>query len=291
MMIIGHKAQQKKLKVLYKKNCMPHAFLFSGPENLGKRFIALWFLKMINCEGKSAPCFNCRSCYEIEEKIHPDVLQITSEEKEIKIKQVQEVAEKISYKAVKAKFKGILIDDAHLMNHQAQNALLKTIEEPTPNTLIILVTSYPYILLPTILSRVFEMKFYFVSEKEVAEKIKNKDIAKISFGRPGRAVSYLNFPEKLKEAEKTKKEVRDVLEKDLSSRFLKIKKIIDEERGEEFLNYLLEILEEKIANGIKEKKDLGTHINIVKEIEKTIFFSVKTNINLRLALEKIIIKI
>ncbi len=290
-MIIGHKEQQKKLLALFKKNRIPHALLFSGPENIGKRLTALWFLKMINCNEKNTPCLQCRNCYEIEEKMHPDVIQVFEEEKEIKIRQIQEVTEKMSYKGVKASFKGVLIDDAHLMNHSSQNALLKTLEEPTADTVIILVTNYPQVLLPTILSRVFEVKFYFVNERQIEETVKDKEIAKLSFGRPGKAVDFLNFPEKLKGIKKTKKEVEEMLEKELSLRMSKIKKIVEDERGEEFLNNLLEILKEKLISGIKEKSDVRRYIDSVKEVEEAIFLSTKTNVNMRLILEKIIIKI
>jgi DNA polymerase III subunit delta' len=290
-MIIGHQKQQKKLTALFEKNSIPHALLFSGPESVGKRFTALWFLKMINCKEKNAPCCKCRSCYEIEENMHPDIFQITQEEKEIKIKQIQEVIEKIGYKGVKADFKGVVIDDAHLMNHFSQNSLLKTLEEPKPNTVIILVTSYPYVLLPTILSRVFEIKFYFTNKKEIADVVKNKEITDLSLGRPGKAIQYLNFPEQLKEVKKVKKEVEEMLEKDLSSRILKIKKIAEDEKGEEFLNNLLETLKEKLISGMKEKKDIKKYINALKETEEAIFLSTKTNVNMRLILEKIIIKI
>lgn len=290
-MIIGHQKQQEKLTALFKKNSIPHALLFSGPESVGKKFTAIWFLKMINCKEKNAPCCKCRSCYEIEENIHPDIFQIAQEEKEIKIKQIQEVAEKIGYKGVKADFKGVVIDDAHLMNHSSQNSLLKTLEEPTANTVIILVTSYPHVLLPTILSRVFEIKFSLVGEKEVASALGDEGIARLSLGRPGRAVRYLNSPKQLEEACKIKKEIEEMLENDFSLRIAKIKKITEDGKGEEFLNNLLEILKEKLISGVEEKKDVESYIAVLKETEEAIFLSTKTNINMRLILEKIIIKI
>ncbi len=290
-MIIGHRTQQKRLKALFKKNNIPHALLFSGPEEIGKRTTALWFLRMINCLKEDGPCLKCRSCYEIEEKIHPDVFQIFPEEKEVKIKQIQEITEKSSYKGVKARFKGFIINDAHLMNAQAQNSLLKTLEEPTGSTIIILVTSYPYMLFPTVLSRLFEMKFHFVSEKEISKKIESEEVTRLAMGRPGRAINYLEFPEKILDAKKEKEVVKDMFKEDLSARFLKIKNIIKEDKGELFLEYLLEALQEKIKEGIKEKKSIQRYIKALKETEEAIFLCAKTNVNMRLILEKIIIKI
>jgi DNA polymerase III subunit delta' len=289
-MIIGHKNQREKLEALFKKNSIPHALLFTGPESIGKRTTALWFLKKINCKEKKTPCLNCQSCREIEEKTHPDILEIYPEEKELKIKQIQELTEKFSYRPLKG-FKGALIDDAHLMNHSAQNALLKTLEEPTEETTIILVTSYPYLLLPTILSRVFEIRFYFVKKEEIEESLGNKEVAEISYGRPGMARSYLQDSLKLKGAKKMKEDVRVMFKEDLVSRFAKIKKVIEDEKEDDFLFSFLEVLKEKIDDGIREKREIKKYIDIVKETENIIYLSAKTNINMRLALEKIIIKI
>lgn len=290
-MIIGHQNQRNKLTALFKKNSIPHAILFTGPENVGKKTTAWWFLKKINCREKDAPCFSCQSCREIEENIHPDILKIYPEEKELKIKQIQELTEKVSYRPLKADFKGILIDDAHLMNHSAQNALLKTLEEPTEKTVIILVTSYPYLLLPTILSRLFELKFYFVKEKEIEKEVGSKEIAEISYGRPGKAVEYLQSPIKLREIKKTKEDVQAMFKEDIVVRFGKIKKIVEEERENDFLISLLEALKGKIKNGVEEKKEVKKYIDVVKEAEKITYLSRKKGINMRLALEKIIIKI
>jgi DNA polymerase III subunit delta' len=290
-MIIGHKDQREKLSVLSKKNSIPHALLFTGPESIGKRTTALWFLKKINCKDKKAPCLSCQSCREIEEKTHPDILEIYPEEKELKIKQIQDLTEKFSYRSLKAGFKGALIDDAHLMNQSAQNAILKTLEEPTEDTVIILITSYPYLLLPTILSRVFEIKFYFVKQEEIEENLDNKGVAEISYGRPGKASEYFQNSSKLKEARKIKEDVRAIFEEDLVSKFSKIKKIVEEEKEKDFLISFLETLKEKINDGIRDKKDVKKYINITKETENIIYLSTKTNINMRLALEKIIIKI
>jgi DNA polymerase III delta' subunit len=289
-MIIGHKKQQEKLNLLFQKNQIPHAFLFSGPEGVGKRAVALWFLKMINCEKENSPCGKCRNCYEIEEKIHPDILQVFSEKKEITVEQIAEIVEKVSFKNIKAKFKGILIDEAHLMNTSAQNALLKTLEEPSPNTVIIIVTEYPQMLLPTILSRVFEINFSFVSEKEIEKGIGNAEIAKISFGKPGLAKNLLLFPERKKEIINIKNEVKELINNDLSTRFAIIKKVVTEERAKEFLYSLLRELREKMLLFISSKEN-NTYIEIIKEIEEIIFLHSKTNINIQLALEKIAVKI
>ncbi len=290
-MIIGHKEQQEKIRSLFEKNEIPHALLFSGPGAVGKKTTAFWFLKMISCEGRDKPCGECRSCYEIEENIHLDILQVFPEEKEIRLKQIEEIIERISYKGAKSCYKGVVIDEAHLMNVQSQNALLKTLEEPSKDTVIILVTEHPYSLLPTILSRMFEIKFSLVSEKEIGKSLKSNEIADLSFGKPGLAINYLQFPEKKKRAENLKKEMNGMFEKDFSFRFSLIKKATDEEKGEEFLECLLKAMQIEMHKRIKEKKETKDFLQAIKEAEEAIFLLSKTNINVRLALEKIAIKI
>ncbi len=290
-MIIGHKEQQQKLRLLFKKRQIPHALLFSGPGGVGKRTVAVSFLKMINCEEGGESCSGCRSCYEIDGKIHPDILEVYPEGKEIHVKQIESAIEKTSYKGIKARYKGIVIDQAHLMNTQAQNALLKTLEEPSGDTVIILVSEYPYVLLPTILSRVFRIKFFLVSDQEIASAVKDTGVAEMSFGMPGKAIEYSQSPEKKKNAEKREKELREMLKKDVSFRFSLIKKVTEEEREEEFLNCWLKVIQEEMIGRVREKKETETLRSVLKEIEVAIFLYSKTNTNTRLLLEKIAIKL
>ncbi len=286
-MIIGHKKQQEKLKNLFLKKQIPHALLFSGPEQVGKRTTALWFAKMINCEGVKAPCNNCRNCYEIEKNIHPDVLQVFPEKKEILLEQIAEVVERVSFRSIKANFKVVIIDEAHLMNFYAQNALLKTLEEPSERTIIILITEYPHLLLPTITSRLFEIPFFFVPESVIAEGVGNKEVAQLSFGKPGVAKNIIQFPEKKKEAEEAKKEVEKMMSNDVAEKFIIIKKVVEEERTKKFLYTWLKEAREKMIKEGEERLEENKYIDVVKNIEEVIFLQSKTNINNQLALEKI----
>jgi DNA polymerase III delta prime subunit len=275
-MIIGHKEQQRKLKMFAEKGNAPHAFLFSGPEKIGKKAVAYWFLKQLNGEHQG---------------VNPDVIEISPEKKEIQASQIEEVIEKVSFKAVSSKFKGVVIDQAHLMNNVSQNKLLKTLEEPPAQTIIILISDYPRMIIPTIISRVFEMSFYPVSEKEISESINDEDAVKLSLGRPGLALDYVADPEKKKQVKELEKETRSVLEKDLASRFSLIKKITKEERTTEFLERLLKILEEKMIVKMRNKEDSTKYREAVKETEEIIYLHKKTNTKIELAMENIIVKI
>ncbi len=292
-MIVGHREQKRKLQVLSKRGKLPHAFLFSGPDKIGKKKTAQWFLKELNCESeKEGPCDTCRSCQEIEEMTHTDITCITPEKKEIRMEKIEEVLGKVSYRGVKARSKGVIIDDAHLMNIYSQNAILKLLEEPPGETVLFLVTCYPYMLLPTVKSRLFEMRFSLVSEKEIEERVGDREIAFLSRGRPGIALDYLQYSEKRKEAEGIRKEVGEVLiKKDMAVRFRKAKEIVKKEKTEDFLECLLRTLQEKMRKEIREGRSSKKTREALKETQEILLFQAKTNINPQLALEKIMLKI
>lgn len=292
-MIIGHENQKRKLQALFKKNQTPHAFLFSGPEKIGKKKIAIWFLKMINCQeiGKDIPCERCESCKEIEEEVHIDMAFVSPEKKEIKLEQIEDIISKVSCKGMKALSKGVLIDDAHLMNVYAQNAILKVLEEPPENTVFFLITDYPSMLLPTVASRVFELKFSTVLEKEIEKELKDREIAFLALGRPGVAVDYMKFTEKRKRAENLKKDVEEMIGRDIAYRFLKIKEVIKEETVKDFLECFLKVMHEKLQEKLEKKENTKEVREALTEAQEALFLQSKTNINMQLALEKIMLKI
>ncbi len=290
-MISGHKKQAQRLHSLFQSGNIPHALLFSGPESVGKRTVALWFLKMVNCFHEHGPCDVCENCRGIEKEVHPDILKVTPEKKEIQLHQIEEITERVYFKGLKARFKGVLIDDAHLMNLQAQNSLLKILEEPPGDTVMVLVTEHPRILLPTVASRSFEFKFSFVPEKEIKDFVRDEEAASLSLGRPGVAMSCCYFPEERERLKKEKEEAEAMAGGSVPSRFSIAKKVVKEERVEGFLGALLKVMEKKMKEGLQKSEDTKDRREVIKEIERTIFLHKKTNINKQLALERIATKI
>ncbi len=291
-MIIGHKKQQEKLKTLFEKEKIPHAFLFSGPEFIGKRKVAFWFLKMINCErgGERLNC-SCSSCCEIEDSLHTDITEICSLKKEIQLEQIEEVIKKSYYKSTKARFKGIVIDNAHLMNLYAQNSLLKILEEPPERTIIFLITPFKNILFSTVVSRTFEIKFSIVAEKEIEKKIGDKEISKLSLGRPGLALDYLNVPQRREKAEKIRKRIEKMVEKEVFFRFSEVKKVIEEDDVDIFLNFFLKFTKERMIKNLKMGKKTKKNREVIAKTEEVIYLLSKTNLNKQIALEEIMLKI
>ncbi len=178
--IIGHKFQKEFIKSSIKSGQIANSYLFFGPEGVGKKLLALEYAKILNCLNFDRDDFRddsehctCSSCNKIDKGMHPDIAIISSEGlKEIKIDQIREQIEDLIYlKPYEGKCKVSIVDDADLMNINAQNAFLKTLEEPPVNSVIILVTSKPQYLLPTIKSRCQKLEFFSLSDEVIKQKM------------------------------------------------------------------------------------------------------------------------
>ncbi len=186
-MQVGHKQQWDFLKQALVNNRLGQAFIFSGEEKIGKKKVAFEFAKMIFCEKiEGAPCQSCQSCLLVEKNHHPDFIFIAPQKREIQIDQIRDLQKEIYLKPVLAKMKIVVINDAHCLNTQAQNCFLKTLEEPKEQTIFILITSLPAVLLGTIQSRCETIKFYpsknqaisleFEDSLKVAKEFLTKDL-------------------------------------------------------------------------------------------------------------------
>jgi DNA polymerase-3 subunit delta' len=215
--IIG---QEKALRILLGtlgRNRIPSSMLMSGDTGIGKRLTALNYAKAINC---SQPvdfdcCDKCSSCRKIESGVHPDVISIFPENDEIRIDAVRKIDEMLSFKAFEGRKKIVIIDDAETMNINAANAFLKTLEEPPPDSLILLISSSPDNLPDTIKSRCMQVRFYPLPlegcKKVISKKTDTKDmriLLNIAMGRPGIVLSG----DVLKEKEWSFKLLKDMIQ-------------------------------------------------------------------------------
>jgi len=300
-MLIGHHQQWQFLKKSAESGELAHAYLFCGQEKLGKKTLALELAKLLKCEKnqKNGPCQQCFSCRQVEKKIHPDLIFIEPdpEKKEIVIGQIRNLCWKLSLTPNSGLFKIAIIDRAHLMNEEAQTCLLKTLEEPPGQSILILITEYPESIQPTILSRLQRIKFYPVGKKEMAScleknKISQKETAEIidfSFGCPGRALDFAVNPRKLKEREKIIADLNKVLASDITGRFQYARSLSQSPGGakeilDTWLNYLRNMLIFSL-NKPTFKYPAAKMANMINLVQNTNFLLSSTNINVRLALE------
>ena len=208
------KGQDKALNILegyIEQSRLGGSYLFVGAEGVGKKLVAKTLAKALNCQTKTLDsCDECASCIKIEKNQHPDIHIIETGDSEIKIEYIRQLQREINLKPYEAKIKVFIIDNAHNLTAEAANALLKILEEPPGNSLIILLTDKPALLFKTIISRCNLLKFLPLTRERLKEMLK-KDyhldnniahfLAYFSEGRLGRAL-------RLKDAEILKEKNR-----------------------------------------------------------------------------------
>ena len=169
--IAGHGHLLDLLAAAALRGTLPPSLIFAGPEGVGKRIAAVALAQALNCAQQSAgeACGACRSCARIGRGVHADVLLIEpGESGAIKVDQVREAIERSAYRPFEGKRRVVVIDEADAMIPEAQNALLKTLEEPSPASVFVLITSRPDLLLPTVRSRCQRLRFGRLSPADVA---------------------------------------------------------------------------------------------------------------------------
>jgi DNA polymerase III subunit delta' len=175
--IVGHQRQLETLRSAMANARLHHAYLFLGLEGVGKRMIAMALAKAIHClESDQDYCGRCVNCARIMDGNHPDVrlIEPLADKKEISIQQIRELQRELNYRSFSGKRKIAIIDPAALLNSSAQNALLKTLEEPPVDSLIILITPNAGGLLPTLRSRCLWLSFAPLSGAQVAAFLESK---------------------------------------------------------------------------------------------------------------------
>lgn len=166
--ILGHDRQKVILRRAVDSDRLAHAYLFEGPEGIGKRLMALALVRIIFCQDGSG-CGNCSACRKVDHHNHPDLHILEAEGTSIKIEQIRGLQKELSYRPLEAPKKVCLIDGAEKLNLAAGNSLLKTLEEPTGSTLLILITARPESVLSTIRSRCQRLPFVRLPQEKLRQ--------------------------------------------------------------------------------------------------------------------------
>jgi len=210
--IVGQEKAIGILKSQLEFNRIAHSYIFLGPEGIGRKKTAVELAKALNCEQSgNTPCDECVPCRKIDKMIHPDVHLIDyiwqskvldenlpkSGRNVIKIGTIRVIQREINLKLFEGRYRVFIIDSAETLNREAANCLLKTLEEPSPNSLIILITNTLETLPGTVISRCQQIKFRMLSEEFVfeqlhrcynVEKVKAGQISGMSQGSLGKAI-------------------------------------------------------------------------------------------------------
>lgn len=192
--IAGQEKPGRLLSRILHKGKIPHALLFTGIEGVGKREAANLFAMACNClaatfpdervsdkghdhkkeNRPSSPCGGCRSCRKITSGNHPDVVSIQPDRDQIKIGQIRDLCHMLAMKPFEARYRVVIISDAHALNAQAGNALLKVLEEPPDRTILVLTAYHSHDLLPTIASRCQHIRFNPIAHDTLVDVLVNR---------------------------------------------------------------------------------------------------------------------
>ncbi len=178
--IYGHSKQIGMLQKAMSQGRLGQSYIFSGLPAIGKKTLALEFARAMNCEKLSAPadsCGLCPSCRKMLSGNHPDMYVLETSSQFIRIDAIRAIQEQMTFKPLEGGKRIFIINDADKMNEQAANALLKTLEEPSADNFLILITARPYWLPQTILSRCRQLRFNPLSAETVARfLVEHKEI-------------------------------------------------------------------------------------------------------------------
>ena len=235
--VVGHKDIIKYIRNAVSENKVSHAYIMNGERGSGKKMLANLFATTLQCEkGGPDPCNECHSCKQAESGNHPDIIHVTHEKPNtISVEDIRtQVNNDILIKPYQGPYKIYIISEADLMTPQAQNALLKTIEEPPEYAVIFLLTENAQMLLPTITSRCVMLKLRNIKDtlirKYLMETMRVPDYkadmcAAFAQGNMGRAIMLANSEHFNEIREEAVQLLKYIDEMDLSEVMKAIKRI------------------------------------------------------------------
>lgn len=236
--LVGNEQISAFLSKSIKNKKIAGSYIFSGPENLGKNIAAVYFAKVLLCKNRKddVPCGKCFSCQKFKvnkgdsQTMHSDLYFLAKEEekKNISVEQVRDFISRLNMSSFSNTYKVGIIYEAHALSTEAANALLKTLEEPKKDVVVIMVTPKIESLLPTIVSRSQVLKFNPVGADKIHDHLVEKlDIARsaaknfshLSMGRPVLALKFIEDKDFYQDYLGKVKIFIDFFNKDINERF------------------------------------------------------------------------
>ena len=285
--IIGNiEVKEYLIKSIKQKNIL-HSYLFLGTSGIGKKLIAKEFAKSILCLGENEETCTCKSCTCFDGLNHPDFYLINEEGETIKVDTIRKLTEKVIEKPIVSNRKVYIINDFDKMTEEAQNCLLKTLEEPPEFVVIILISSNENVILNTIKSRCMSIKFRNIEDNELLkyakevigyDKISN-NLLKSFYGSIGNAIKFKDSKEKYDAIDIL---VSNLSKKDIIDIMLEGKIVYDKENIYDILDYITVCLYSKVV----ENEKYIDCIKYVNECAKRL----KSNSNFDMTIDNLLLK-
>lgn len=293
--IVGNNKIKQELKDAIKNNTISHSYLFSGEDGVGKKLFAKEFAKMILCLSDDKYCNKCSSCIKFDSENNPDFVMLQPDGNSIKIAQIREMQENVYKKPIVSNKKVFIIDDSDKMTEEAQNSLLKTLEEPPEYIIIILVASNENKLLNTIKSRCLKIGFNNINKTELMQYISSEKIMEnpsdnllaMSNGSIGKLIKINQNLEEYSEIEKNTNSlingnISNIVE--LMNNFnvlYKSKDIIAN-----LLDYMIVIIYEYIKKNMDYRRKFLNLISIIENTKKRLM----SNANYDMCIDNLLLK-
>lgn len=198
--LLGQEKAKRFLRRSLAAERIPHAYIFKGPEGVGKKLFARGVAAAVNCRDREVPgaCGVCSSCKKFRSLNHPDFLVVSPEKGTIKIDQIRRLTRELSYPPYESVMRVVVLEDIQTMRREAANSLLKTLEEPPANNLLILTVTASQEILATLTSRCQIVPFSQLSIADTAAILVQQGIdretarllARLSEGSPGKALLF-----------------------------------------------------------------------------------------------------
>ncbi len=285
--ILGNNRIKDTLKIAIESDKISHSYLFSGIEGIGKKLFAQEFAKQVLClnDKKQLNCV-CESCIKYNTKNHPDFNIIEPNNATIKIEEIRGLQKKIQERPIISKKKVYIIDNFENMTKEAQNCLLKTLEEPPEYVMMILITRNESNILTTIKSRCMILKFNKLANEEMLEYLNinseqdvNEELLEISEGSIQKLIL-------LKEKKDKYQSIKNIIEELDKKHILEIYDLADtiyemKEEIIELLEYMNVIILKKVRNNI----NYANCIEIIEETKKRI----KQNANYDMCIDNMLL--
>lgn len=305
--IVGHDKVLRALEDDLANKNLSHAYLLSGPDNVGKYTVARKLAHILQCE--EGYCRTCSTCLEIDKGYHSDTLELVDDGSSVKIEQIRSVLERLNI-TKQSPYKLFLMDNIERMTLESANALLKTLEDPPEGVMFVLTTSRVKDVLPTIISRVRQASFHRLDDETMAELIQQQypmvepevveTVSAISLGRPGKALSLLSDTEMYEQYRKMYADIEMFLRKpDRTNQFLYIEELTSnaKEGGQELIREFLDIfqlvLRKQLLMDVRGDHGIFSRDKLLRLLEQAQEARelLKRNVNTRLLLENMMLSL